>query len=68
MAFKLLVLLDYSLTGCLVIVLSYEIWETLLFFFVFVLQFRKWFDEAVAAGLRETNAMALSTTNKDRKP
>ncbi|KAL0674981.1 hypothetical protein Bca4012_002962 [Brassica carinata] len=33
-----------------------------------VLQFRKWFDEAVAAGLRETNAMALSTTNKDRKP
>ncbi|XP_024012342.1 pyridoxine/pyridoxamine 5'-phosphate oxidase 1, chloroplastic isoform X2 [Eutrema salsugineum] len=32
------------------------------------LQFRKWFDEAVAAGLRETNAMALSTTNKDRKP
>ncbi|CAG7881429.1 unnamed protein product [Brassica rapa] len=33
-----------------------------------VLQFRKWFDEAVAAGLRETNAMALSTTSKDRKP
>lgn len=33
-----------------------------------ILQFRKWFDEAVAAGLRETNAMALSTTNKDRKP
>ncbi|CAN8253528.1 unnamed protein product [Cochlearia groenlandica] len=32
------------------------------------LQFRKWFDEAVASGLRETNAMALATTNKDRKP
>ncbi|KAG7612461.1 Pyridoxine 5'-phosphate oxidase dimerization C-terminal [Arabidopsis suecica] len=31
-------------------------------------QFRKWFDEAVAAGLRETNAMALSTANKDKKP
>lgn len=35
---------------------------------ILLVQFRKWFDEAVAAGLRETNAMALSTTNKDRKP
>ncbi|GAB2224244.1 hypothetical protein Droror1_Dr00004996 [Drosera rotundifolia] len=31
-------------------------------------QFRKWFDDAVAAGLREPNAMALSTTGKDGKP
>ncbi|XP_020586765.1 pyridoxine/pyridoxamine 5'-phosphate oxidase 1, chloroplastic [Phalaenopsis equestris] len=30
-------------------------------------QFCKWFDEAVAAGLREPNAMALSTSNKDGK-
>ncbi|XP_010520770.1 PREDICTED: pyridoxine/pyridoxamine 5'-phosphate oxidase 1, chloroplastic isoform X2 [Tarenaya hassleriana] len=31
-------------------------------------QFRKWFDEAVTAGLREANAMALTTANKDMKP
>lgn len=31
-------------------------------------QFRKWFDEALAAGLREPNAMALSTVGKDGKP
>ncbi|XVF36622.1 hypothetical protein REPUB_Repub19eG0073000 [Reevesia pubescens] len=31
-------------------------------------QFRKWFDDAVAAGLKEPNAMALSTTGKDGKP
>ncbi|XP_020685205.2 pyridoxine/pyridoxamine 5'-phosphate oxidase 1, chloroplastic [Dendrobium catenatum] len=30
-------------------------------------QFCKWFDEAVAAGLREPNAMALSTSSKDGK-
>ncbi|KAL3577154.1 hypothetical protein D5086_022437 [Populus alba] len=31
-------------------------------------QFRKWFDEALASGLREPNAMALSTVGKDGKP
>ncbi|KAF9687361.1 hypothetical protein SADUNF_Sadunf02G0085600 [Salix dunnii] len=31
-------------------------------------QFRKWFDDALAAGLREPNAMALSTVGKDGKP
>ncbi|KAL9446892.1 hypothetical protein AB3S75_014544 [Citrus x aurantiifolia] len=31
-------------------------------------QFRKWFDDAIAAGLREPNAMALSTVGKDGKP
>ncbi|XWS25342.1 hypothetical protein CRYUN_Cryun27aG0060900 [Craigia yunnanensis] len=31
-------------------------------------QFRKWFDDAVAAGLKEPNAMALSTIGKDGKP
>ncbi|KAI6689254.1 hypothetical protein NL676_026082 [Syzygium grande] len=31
-------------------------------------QFRKWFEEAVTAGLRESNAMALSTAGKDGKP
>lgn len=31
-------------------------------------QFCKWFEEAVAAGLREANAMALSTAGKDGKP
>ncbi|RVW56064.1 Pyridoxine/pyridoxamine 5'-phosphate oxidase 1, chloroplastic [Vitis vinifera] len=31
-------------------------------------QFRKWFDDAVAAGLKEPNAMALSTAGKDGKP
>ncbi|KAK3023261.1 hypothetical protein RJ639_044427 [Escallonia herrerae] len=30
--------------------------------------FRKWFDNAVAAGLKEPNAMALSTSGKDGKP
>lgn len=32
------------------------------------LQFRKWFDDALAARLREPNAMALSTVGKDGKP
>ncbi|CAH9115081.1 unnamed protein product [Cuscuta epithymum] len=31
-------------------------------------QFEKWFDDALAAGLKEPNAMALSTTGKDGKP
>ncbi|KAM5575486.1 pyridoxine/pyridoxamine 5'-phosphate oxidase 1, chloroplastic [Rosa sericea] len=31
-------------------------------------QFRKWFDDVVAAGLREPNAMALSTACKNGKP
>ncbi|WCJ35692.1 Pyridoxine/pyridoxamine 5'-phosphate oxidase [Euphorbia peplus] len=31
-------------------------------------QFRKWFDDAVAASLKEPNAMALSTVGKDGKP
>ncbi|CAN6299591.1 unnamed protein product [Urochloa humidicola] len=31
-------------------------------------QFVKWFDEAVMAGLREPNAMALTTVNKEGKP
>ncbi|KAH7654673.1 Pyridoxamine 5'-phosphate oxidase protein [Dioscorea alata] len=31
-------------------------------------QFLKWFDEAVAAGLLEPNAMALSTSGKGGKP
>nr|CAD1822546.1 unnamed protein product [Ananas comosus var. bracteatus] len=31
-------------------------------------QFQIWFDEAVSAGLREPNAMALSTSGKDGKP
>ncbi|XP_077249887.1 pyridoxin (pyrodoxamine) 5'-phosphate oxidase isoform X2 [Tasmannia lanceolata] len=31
-------------------------------------QFRAWFDDAIAAGLREPNAMALSTADKDGKP
>ncbi|KAJ4701414.1 NAD(P)H-hydrate epimerase [Melia azedarach] len=31
-------------------------------------QFRKWFDDAMAAGLKEPNAMALSTVGKDGKP
>ncbi|XP_048439088.1 pyridoxine/pyridoxamine 5'-phosphate oxidase 1, chloroplastic isoform X2 [Pyrus x bretschneideri] len=30
-------------------------------------QFRKWFDDVVAAGLREPNAMALSTATKNGK-
>ncbi|KAM7520824.1 hypothetical protein LguiB_019786 [Lonicera macranthoides] len=32
------------------------------------LQFQKWFDDAVAAGLKEPNAMALSTAANDGKP
>ncbi|XWS23949.1 hypothetical protein CRYUN_Cryun28dG0059600 [Craigia yunnanensis] len=31
-------------------------------------QFRKWFDDVVTAGLKEPNAMALSTTGKYGKP
>uniref|UniRef100_A0A2N9IEZ8 NAD(P)H-hydrate epimerase n=1 Tax=Fagus sylvatica TaxID=28930 RepID=A0A2N9IEZ8_FAGSY len=31
-------------------------------------QFCKWFDDAVTAGLKEPNAMALSTAGKDGKP
>ncbi|WOK97653.1 hypothetical protein Cni_G06361 [Canna indica] len=33
-----------------------------------VAQFYKWFDEAVAAGLREPNAMVLSTCGHEGKP
>lgn len=33
-----------------------------------ILQFLKWFDDAVAAGLKEPNAMCLSTVGKDGKP
>jgi pyridoxine/pyridoxamine 5'-phosphate oxidase len=35
---------------------------------VSLLQFRKWFDEAVTANLREPNAMALTTVSKAGKP
>lgn len=31
-------------------------------------QFRKWFDDAIAANLREPNAMSLSTATSDGKP
>ncbi|VFQ95676.1 unnamed protein product [Cuscuta campestris] len=31
-------------------------------------QFEKWFDDALAAGLKEPNAMALSTAGNDGKP
>ncbi|KAK4437157.1 Pyridoxine/pyridoxamine 5'-phosphate oxidase 1, chloroplastic [Sesamum alatum] len=31
-------------------------------------QFQKWFDDAVAAGLKDPDAMALSTASKDGKP
>ncbi|XP_021743626.1 pyridoxine/pyridoxamine 5'-phosphate oxidase 1, chloroplastic-like [Chenopodium quinoa] len=31
-------------------------------------QFNKWFNDAIAAGLKEPNAMALSTAAKDGKP
>ncbi|KAF5207944.1 Pyridoxine/pyridoxamine 5'-phosphate oxidase [Thalictrum thalictroides] len=31
-------------------------------------QFKKWFDDALTAGLHEPNAMALSTAGKDGKP
>ena len=33
-----------------------------------ILQFRKWFEDAMAAGLREPNAMGLATAGKDGKP
>ncbi|KAG8379046.1 hypothetical protein BUALT_Bualt07G0047600 [Buddleja alternifolia] len=32
------------------------------------LQFQKWYDNAVAAGVNEPNSMALSTASKDGKP
>ncbi|CAH1443326.1 unnamed protein product [Lactuca virosa] len=32
------------------------------------LQFQKWFDDVMAAGLKEPNAMALCTAGKDGKP
>ena len=35
---------------------------------VSLLQFRRWFDEAVTASLREPNAMALTTVDKAGKP
>lgn len=31
-------------------------------------QFQKWFDDAMASGTKEPNAMALSTTGKDGQP
>ncbi|KAL6493567.1 Pyridoxine/pyridoxamine 5'-phosphate oxidase 1, chloroplastic [Orobanche gracilis] len=31
-------------------------------------QFQKWFDDALASGMKEPNAMALSTTGNDGKP
>ncbi|KAI5683560.1 hypothetical protein M9H77_04788 [Catharanthus roseus] len=31
-------------------------------------QFQKWFDDAIAAGLKEPNAMSLTTAGKDGKP
>ncbi|PVH47578.1 hypothetical protein PAHAL_4G091800 [Panicum hallii] len=31
-------------------------------------QLLRWFDEAVTAGLREPNAMVLTTVNKEGKP
>lgn len=31
-------------------------------------QFQMWFDDAMAAGLREPNAMSLTTAGKDGKP
>src|SRR5215469_12076686 len=33
-----------------------------------ILQFRLWFEEAVAAGIREPNAMTLATSTKDGRP
>ncbi len=33
-----------------------------------LVQFRRWFDEAVAAGLREPNAMTLATIGSDGRP
>jgi NAD(P)H-hydrate epimerase len=35
---------------------------------VSLLQFCRWFDEAVTANMREPNAMALTTVNKAGKP
>ncbi|KAA8538147.1 hypothetical protein F0562_027755 [Nyssa sinensis] len=46
---------------------SPELLEERVFFDPFD-QFQKWFDDAVAAGLKEPNAMALSTAGKDGKP
>lgn len=34
----------------------------------YLLQFQKWFDDAVAAALKEPNAMAICTAGKDGKP
>ncbi|GER38539.1 pyridoxine/pyridoxamine 5'-phosphate oxidase [Striga asiatica] len=31
-------------------------------------QFQNWFDDAIASGMKEPNAMSLSTTGKDGKP
>src|SRR5215469_9627469 len=31
-------------------------------------QFRRWFEEAVAAGIREPNAMTLATATPDGRP
>jgi pyridoxamine 5'-phosphate oxidase len=33
-----------------------------------ILQFRRWFEEAVAAGIREPNAMTLATSTRDGRP
>jgi pyridoxamine 5'-phosphate oxidase len=33
-----------------------------------IVQFRRWFDEAVASGLREPNAMTLATVGPDLRP
>ncbi|XP_028757326.1 pyridoxine/pyridoxamine 5'-phosphate oxidase 1, chloroplastic isoform X2 [Neltuma alba] len=33
-----------------------------------IIQFRKWFDDALASALKDPNAMALSTVGKDGKP
>ncbi|KAF3773362.1 Pyridoxine/pyridoxamine 5'-phosphate oxidase 1 [Nymphaea thermarum] len=42
------------------------VWSLLMY--MYMLQFSKWFEDAVAAGLREPNAMALSTADKNGKP
>ncbi|KAK4489063.1 hypothetical protein RD792_004857, partial [Penstemon davidsonii] len=47
--------------------ISPEFWEDQAEADPFV-QFQKWFDDAMASGLREPNAMALSTAGKDGKP
>ena len=33
-----------------------------------IVQFRRWFEEAVAAGVREPNAMTLATSTKEGRP